>query len=684
MRYVVDIETASPCDLSARGVYNYAADPRTRLLCIAWADAEASDTEPEVWSCLDSMPLTDVFEHLLSADLLIAHNANFERTVLKQYDARFGDARRWACTALLSAAAGRPRSLRDACRSLCFPEELEKDARGKRLLNMFSIESSKLYVGAPANDLESFSQLCEYCRQDVRAERAIWRTLSGKFYDDLLRRQWLVDTRIGDAGIPIDTREIVGAKRLYEYYQADAEAHVLALTDGVPLRSTVGLRRWTAEQGYPLESFSRSAVEEALANAQMCDAAPKVAELLRLRRSVAGTAGKKFDTFLNYTCADNRIREILVSRGAHTGRYAGRGIQPQNLPRGFVDPDLLDFTRETAYIAHDEDDPHSAASLLSFGVGGQECDALASLCRDAIAAPSGRVFVVADYSAVEARVLAWLARETQVEQIFRGDGRIYEHTAAAMYKKGADSITKHERMAGKIATLALGYGGGVGALQRFAAAYGVQWTDEQAREIVTAWRASRPRTTALWQALDSHLKAVVRGSAEHSAVPVGRSRCEFRRIRIAGRPVVEFVLPSGRSMYYWAPKMDLEKDEVAIEVYGPRESCMPAVATGAVMTRIYGGVIAENLTQAVAFDLLLNALLRLGDPSGVFIRQHDPMRRLDFQVIMHVHDEIIVECAEEHAEDVAKLVCLAMETTPYWARGLILNADPEIMKRYKK
>lgn len=682
MRYVIDIETASSCDLSTRGVYNYSHDPSTRLLCIAWADADAPKAEPEVWSCCDATPMPEVFERLLKADLLIAHNANFERTVLKQFDPRFGDAKRWACTALLSAAVGRPRSLRDACRSLCFPEELEKDARGKRLLNMFSIESSKLYVGGPESDPKAFNELCEYCRQDVRAERAIWLALSGKFYDDLLRRQWLIDAQIEDAGIPVDIREITGAKRLYEYYQADAEARAVDLTGGVPLRSTVGLRKWTAEKGYALDSFSRSAVDEALANTQMCDAAPEVAELLRLRKRVAGTAGKKFDAFLNYVCPDNRIREILVSRGAHTGRYAGRGVQPQNLPRGFVDPELLDFTRHAAFIACRE--PRYAAQLLTFGVGERECDALASLCRDAIAAPPGRVFVVADYSAVEARVLAWLAGETWVEHIFEGDGRIYERTAAAMYKKSVDNITKQERMAGKIATLALGYGGGVGALQRFAAAYGVQWTDAQAQEIVTSWRASRPRTTALWRSLDGALKAVVKGPADHMTVAVGRSQCEFRRMRIAGRPVVELKLPSGRAMYYWAPRIDLEKDEVAVEVYGPPESCMPAVAAGATMTRIYGGVITENLTQAVAFDLLLGALLRLSEHDGTFRVLKDPQQRLDFQVVMHIHDEIVVECPEEQAGDVAKLVRAAMETTAYWARGLVLKAAPEIMSRYKK
>lgn len=671
-RYVVDIETTSACDLPSCGAEKYACDQSTRILCIAWDDADSPfPNGPKLWRCDRSPGLQAVFDELLGAELLIAHNAQFERSVIGQLCQALKDASRWADSAMLCGAAGRPHHLRDACYSLCLPDNLEKDARGKRLLNMFSIQSSKLYIGGPEANPQAFDELCEYCRQDVRAERAVWCALAPRFYDSLLRRQWQMDCAVNDAGIPIDVDEIRGAKAIYEYLQEEAECAAAELTGGAALRSTPALREWTAGQGWPLDSFARDAVDEALADEMQCAAHPEVEQLLRLRKAACGTAGKKFDAFLSRVCNDGRIRGALMARVAHTGRYAGRGIQPQNLPRGFADPAMLSFTRHAAHIG--ATDLHNGVEMMHLIADGQECDALASLCRDAICAPDGKVFVVADYSAVEARVLAWLAGERWVSDIFAGDGKIYERTAAAMYRKGVDAIDKHERMAGKIATLALGYGGGVGALQRFAAAYGVRWTDAEAQVIVDSWRASRPKTLALWRSVND---AFVRAVNEDKTIVVGvgeTSLVRIRRTTLAGRRVVMMELPSGRRIVYWNPTIDPENGEIAVETYGSANSSIPAQAKNAGMTRVYGGLLVENLTQAVAFDLLLGALLEIHERySG------------RCQVVMHIHDEIVAECAEQDAEFVQQAVRTAMERVPEWGRGLHLNAEPEMMRRYKK
>lgn len=672
MRWVVDIETTSACDLTACGAEKYAEDPTTKILCIAWAEADgASPDGVRLWHCASGEPISVAFIELMQADLLIAHNAAFERAVLSRFYAQFKDAALWADSAMLCGAAGRPHALREACYSLSLPENLEKDARGKRLLNMFSIQGSKLYVGGPEADPEAFAELCEYCRQDVRAERAVWRALAARFYDGLLRRQWVMDCAVNDAGIPIDVTEIEGAKAIYEYLQADAECAASELTGGAALRSTPALREWTASKGWPLDSFARAAVDEALADELQCAEHPEVARLLRLRKAACGTAGKKFDAFLSRVCSDGRIRGALMSRVAHTGRYAGRGIQPQNLPRGFADPAFLSFTRRAAYLG--AKDLRNGVETMHLIADGQECDALASLCRDAICAPDGKVFVVADYSAVEARVLAWLAGERWVNDIFAGDGKIYERTAAAMYRKSVDAIDKHERMAGKIATLALGYGGGVGALQRFAAAYGVRWTDAEAQSIVDSWRASRPKTKDLWRAVnDAFFRAV--GEDKVFVVGVGEtSLVRIRRTTLAGRRVVMMGLPSGRRIVYWEPTIDPENGEIAVETYGSANSDLPAKAKNAGMTRVYGGLLVENLTQAVAFDLLLGALLEIHE------KHADKCR-----IVMHIHDEIVVECAERDADSAASALRAAMERVPGWGNGLHLNAEPEIMRRYKK
>lgn len=671
-RLVVDIETTSACDLTTCGAEKYASDPSTRILCAAWDDADSPfPGGPKIWRCDAPGTINQLFDELLSAALLIAHNAQFERSVLGNLCPQLGEAARWADSAMVCGAAGRPHALREACYSLCLPDTLEKDARGKRLLNMFSVQASKLYVGGPGASPAAFNELCEYCRQDVRAEGAVWRALAPRFYDALLRRQWEMDCAVNDVGIPIDVDEIRGAKAIYEYLQAEAECAAAELTGGAPLRSTPALRVWTAAKGWPLDSFARDAVDEALADEMQCAAHPEVEQLLRLRKAACGTAGKKFDAFLSRVCDDGRVRGSLTARVAHTGRYAGRGIQPQNLPRGFAEPAMLAFTRRAAHLG--AVDLKNGVEMMHLIADGQECDALASLCRDAICAPEGNVFVVADYSAVEARVLAWLAGERWVNEIFAGDGKIYERTAAAMYRKSVETIDKHERMAGKIATLALGYGGGVGALQRFAAAYGVKWTDTEAQVIVDNWRRSRPRTLALWKSVND---AFIHAIREDKCFVVGvgdMSIVRIRRTTLSGRRVVMVELPSGRRIVYWNPMVDPENGEVAVETYGTANCSLRAEAKNAGMTRVYGGLLVENLTQAVAFDLLLGALLDIHE------RHSDKCR-----IVMHIHDEIVVECAEADAELVQQAVRVSMERVPQWGRGLRLNAEPEVMKRYKK
>lgn len=677
MRLVVDIETTSECDLASCGAWVYAEHPTTRLLCIAWCDAD-TDASPQSWDLLTGtyVDLEAAHDALLHAELLIAHNANFERHCLRNLAGpAFGEAQRWMCSAMLSGSLGRPRALADACKSLCLPRDKQKDARGKRLLNTFSRKTPKGKIYAPEEKPAEFAELVEYCRQDVVAERALWRALE-PFADKYLRAQWLLDCEIEDFGVPIDALEVEGARRLYGTLQADAEKRCKDLTGGVSLRSTPALRAWTRSQGWPLDSFAAEAVDEALADSMMCDQCPMVAEFLRLRKFAGGTAGKKYQAILNMLAKDGRCHGILVGRGAHTGRYVGRGIQPQNFPRGSLEKAFIPDVRRIAKNAatHDVD---SAETELAFWVGDDANDALAAILRDCIAPlREDECLVVADYSAIEARVLAWIAGETWVEDIFRGDGKIYERTAAAMYGKSVEGITKHERMAGKIATLALGYGGGVGALQAFASGYGVDFDDATADEIVSSWRKARQKTVALWSALDNLLLSVVCGPNRAQRLCVGGAKLMARRVGIAGRDTVQIVLPSGRALTYWAPRVEHvgERREIAVETYhsggGGPDSGIKAEAEGARYSRVWGGRICENIVQAVAFDLLLASLLGMRDDG--------------LKIAFHVHDEIVVIAKTKDAEDVARKMVACMTEPPEWARGLPLATEPEIMPRYRK
>lgn len=677
-RYVVDIETASECDLASCGAWVYAEHPTTRLLCIAWCDAD-TDAPPQSWDLMTGTyaDLEAAHDALLHADLLIAHNANFERHCLRNLAGpAFGEAQRWMCSAMLSGSLGRPRALADACKSLCLPRDKQKDARGKRLLNTFSRKTPAGRIYAPEEKPAEFWELVAYCRQDVIAERAIWRALE-PFADKYLRDQWLLDCEIEDNGVPIDALEVEGARRLYAKLQADAEKRCIEITGGVSMRSTPALRSWTRSQGWPLDSFAAAAVDEALADTMMCEQCPTVAEFLRLRKTAAGTAGKKYEAIKSMLAKDGHCHGILVGRGAHTGRYVGRGLQPQNLPRGSLEKAFIPEVRRIARDAATHD-VYSAETELAFWVGDGGNDALAAILRDCIAPLcEDECLVVADYSAIEARVLAWLAGESWVEDIFRGDGKIYERTAAAMYGKSVESITKHERMAGKIATLALGYGGGVGALQAFAAGYGVAFTEDQGAEIVTSWRKARPRTVSLWRELDNLLLSVVCGASTRAQrLCVGGAQLMARREKISGRDTVQIVLPSGRALTYWAPRVEHVGDrrEIAVETYhsggGGPGSGINAEAEGARYSRVWGGRICENIVQAVAFDLLLASLLR--------------MREAGLKIAFHVHDEIVVVAKSKDAAAVARMMVACMTEPPDWARGLPLATEPEIMPRYRK
>lgn len=678
MRLVVDIETTSECDLSACGAWVYAEHPTTRLLCIAWCDAD-TDAAPQSWDRLTGTDaeLEAAYDALLRADLLIAHNANFERHCLRNLAGpAFGEAQRWMCSAMLSGSLGRPRALADACKSLCLPRDKKKDARGTRLLSTFSYKTPKGRIYAPEEKPAEFWELVAYCRQDVVAERAIWRALE-PFADKHLRAQWLLDCEIEDNGVPIDALEVEGARRLYACLQGDAEKRCHEITGGVSMRSTPALRAWTRSQGWSLDSFAAAAVDEALADTMMCEQCPTVAEFLRLRKIAGGTAGKKYDAIMRMRAKDGKCHGILVGRGAHTGRYVGRGIQPQNFPRGSLEKAFIPDVRRIAKNAatHDVD---SAETELTFWVGDGANDALSAILRDCIAPLlEDECLVVSDYSAIEARVLAWLAGESWVEDIFRGDGKIYERTAAAMYGKSVDDISKHERMAGKIATLALGYGGGVGALQAFAAGYGIAFDDAQGAEIVTSWRKARPKTVELWSALDNLLLgAVCSAYSRQHRICIGGARLMARREKIAGRDTVQIVLPSGRALTYWAPRVEQVGDrrEIAVETYGAGgggpDSRLHAEAEGAHYARVWGGRICENIVQAVAFDLLLASLLRTRDEG--------------LKIAFHVHDEIVVVAKTNDAEDVARKMVACMTEPPEWARGLPLATEPEIMPRYRK
>lgn len=674
-KYVIDIETTSAVDITACGSWVYAEHPSTKVLCLAYADADSQDP-PKVISVADkdaAEELPKVIGMLLSAERLIAHNANFEREVLRELNPAFGERGRWIDTATLCGMVGRPRGLKDACKSLLFPADKQKDTRGVRLIGMFSCQGRKGYK-LPEQAPAEFAEFCEYCRQDVTAEREIYQKLIPHI-DPYVLGQHDLDFQITDNGVPVDFAEVLGASKLYGRLQSEAEDLALKITGGAPMRSTKALREWTASKGWPLESFSADAVDAALNDEFMCSSHPDVAEFLELRKAASGTAGKKYDAILAMVAKDYRCHGVLVSRAAHTGRYAGRGLQPQNLPRGTFDKNLIPVIRDIAKRASRDDSLEDSLIDLEMVAGARSCGALTTIIRDCITPlKSDECLVVSDYSAIEARVLAWLAGESWVEDIFAGDGKIYERTAAAMYGKSIESITKQERMAGKISTLALGYGGGLGAFSRMAAAYGINFDDEAAQGIMDSWRNSRPKTVSLWRSLDTMVKTAVESGKAY--VKLKNTQLEATAEQVAGRNVLTITIPSGRKIFYWSPKtvrLENGRAEVVVESYGStgdNYAGLTPEAEGAHYSKLYGGKLTENIVQAIAFDVLLGSLFKLN------------ARGLN--IAFHVHDEIVVVCKRLSAEKVADTMRADMTQPPAWARGLVLATEPEIVDRYRK
>ena len=639
----IDIETYSSAPLPRCGVYRYCDAPDFEIFLFSYAfddnpvktiDLASGETLPkEVISALEDPNI-----------IKVAYNAQFERVCLSRYLGRWLDPRQWRCTMVMAAYLTLPGRLADAAVTLGTTEK--KMEEGKDLIRYFSVpcKPTKTNGGRtrnlPADAPEKWAVYKQYNVQDVETERAIRKALEKYPLPEQEWELYALDQQINDRGVRVDKKLVKNAIADDAVFAQAACQRAKELTGLENPGSVNQLKAWLADQDMPMESLARKIVQEKAAQTDGI-----VAELLNLRLELSKTSVKKYEAMARCVCRDGRVHGLLQFYGANrTGRWAGRLVQAQNLPQNHL-PDL-ELARDIVKTGDEE-----LLDTLYASVPGT----LSELIRTAFIPKDGCRFLVADFSAIEARVLAWLANEEWVLEEFRGKGKIYEATASRMFHIPQESIVKGNpnyeyRQKGKQATLSCGYGGGVGALK----AMGAKMPEEEMQPLVDAWRAANPNIVAFWGALDRAARAIIR---RKTSARIGKVALYWQDDKMFMR------LPSGRNLCYQSPHFTENRfGGDAIGYYAPNAAGQMTVQ------ETFGGKLAENATQAIARDILAHALLTL-EKNG-------------YPVIFHVHDEAVIEMSI--GQGALEEACRLMAIAPNWAEELPLRADGYECMYYRK
>lgn len=653
MRHLsIDLETYSENDIKL-GIPKYVECPNFKILLFAYAwdfgevyvvDLTRGEEVPA--DVIDALTDPEVTKHAFNAafELHCLHRSG----ILTPY-------RQWACTQLHGLYLGYPKSLDGIGKALGLPQDKKKSASGKALIRYFCLpcKPTKRNGGRtrnlPKHDPDKWAAFKAYNVQDVVTEMEVCRRLAAFPVPDALQEEWATDQKINRHGVLLDLDLVRGALQI----DADEKQHLMqeaaAITGLDNPNSRDQLLKWLNDNtNVEMEKLTKESVAEALEVAD--DTAAKV---LDIRRRLSKTSVKKYEMMNAAAGEDNRVRGVLQFYGANrTGRWAGRLIQGQNLPRNYLRN--LDLARDLVRRGNRE-----AVALLFGDVG----DTLSQLIRTAIIAPEGKLLCISDFSAIEARVLAWLAGEKWVLEAFDRGEDIYCATASGMFhvpveKHGANS---HLRQKGKIAVLASGYQGGPNALISMGALK-MGLTEEELPDIVSRWRKANPRIVDFWQKVENAALYVM-----NTARPVGLDRgIIFARESnpVDGSDFLTITLPSGRKLFYPSPHLAVNAFE--------RQALHYRTQVGANWgtNSTYGGKLTENITQAVARDCLAAAITRLTDAG--------------YRIIMHVHDEVVIEIDETDPEATLTEVNAFMGDPLPWAPGLHLTAAGFISKYYMK
>ena len=639
----IDLETYSSVDLKKAGVYAYTSAPDFEILLFAYA----WDDEPvQIVDLASNEQLPPEILVALTDDSIIktAFNAAFERTCLSVYLKQQLSPKAWRCTAVQSAMLALPLHLAGVAQVLGLDEQ--KMDEGKRLIKYFCTpcKPTKTNGGRtrnlPHHAPDKWATFKEYCKQDVEVERSIRRKIESYPIPDQEQELWMLDQTINDRGILVDTTLVKRCIECDRQYRSGIFAEAKELTGLENPNSVAQLKDWLLGNGLEIESLSKKVVKEMAGNTE-----GEIQRLLELRQEMAKTSIKKYLAIERSLCPDQRVRGLLQFYGANrTGRWAGRLVQVHNLPQNHL-PDL-EAAREIVKAGDFE-----FLEMVYESVPG----VLSELIRTAFIPAPGHRFLVADFAAIEARVVAWLAGEQWRLDVFKTHGKIYEASASQMFKVPIESITKTSplRQKGKIAELALGYGGGVGALTNMGALE-MGLSEGELQPLVDAWREANPNIVNLWWDIDHAAMKAVRDNTPQSVGPMGF---------LYSKGMLFVTLPSGRRLAYVKPRIETNK-------FGRNGLTYEGIGLNRQWSRIetYGPKLVENIVQATARDCLAEAMMRV--------------EKAGYKIVMHVHDEIVVEAPVDFGS--LKEVCQIMGQPLPWAKGLPLRADGFETGFYKK
>lgn len=640
----IDIETYSSVNLIKSGLYKYVQSGDFEILLFAYA----YDQDPVTIIDLaqgEQIPQTVLQDLYNPVILKIAHNASFEFNALsKFFNTRL---EQWHCTMVHALYCGFPASLSDVGNALNFPQDKRKMSAGKALIKYFCIPCAATQANGgrtrnyPKHSLDRWEIFKTYCIQDVVTEREIYHNLQYYPIPELEKYYWLQDQQINAYGTGIDLKLVQGALAMSDQIKAELSGKAKDITGLDNPNSVAQLKEWIMNNSdLELENLNKATVSEILAES---NEETMITEMLKIRRELGKTSVKKYATMKECVCEDGRVRGLLQFYGANrTGRYAGRLVQIQNLPKNFLK--TLDIARD--FVKQQRIDAIRV-------IYGNIPDTLSQLIRTAFIPKEGHHFCVADFSAIEARVIAWMSGEQWRLDVFKTHGKIYEASASAMFGVPLDSIAKGRenydlRAKGKVAELALGYGGGAGALIAMGAlTQGL--TEEELPDIVKRWRASSRRIYDFWYAVERAAQEAV----EYGVITSLPSGVTFSR----DENFLFIRLPSGRTLFYSRPVLQPnDRNGKTLWYYGVNQKTRKwePIST-------WGGKLVENIIQAVARDILCNAIANL--------------MHAGYCINFHIHDEVILEIPNEdtakNLEDAIQRMC----ALPSWANGLPLNAD---------
>lgn len=634
-RLFCDLETYSSVDITKAGAFKYveSEDFELLLLAYAWDDGPVRVLDLLDPNGHDEMP--DIMSGILDPNTVkVAHNSAFERACLRKYTGRYLPPEEWEDTMILASMNGLPLSLDAAGTALELRDQKIKE--GTALISYFckpcrpTIANGGRTRNLPEHAPDKWERFKTYCKRDVEVEQAMYRRLRSFPVTDFERKVWALDARINERGVLIDTEFVAAAIDMDSTCRERHMTEMQRLTGLENPNSVAQLKDWLEAAGMSVDSLNKAAVLE------MKDKAtdPTTRRVLELRQQLGKTSVTKYEAMQSAVCADGRVRGLLQYYGAgRTGRWAGRLVQVQNLPQNHLDQ--IGTVRELVRQRDLE-----TLELCFDSVP----DVLSQLIRTAFVAKAGHVFHVADYSAIEARVIAYLAGEKWRMDVFRNGGDIYCSSASAMFKVPVvkHGVNGHLRQKGKIAELACGYGGGVGALRAFGADK-MGLTEEEMQDIVTQWRAASPSIPRFWRDVECAAVRAINNPGRTTTVPCG---VKYRRDGDALR----CRLPSGRILSYWGAKLDTDG---SICFMGQNQTTRKWEKTGT-----WGGKLVENIVQAYARDGLAVAMVRLAEEG--------------WKICFHVHDEVIVEAPIGTSwEQVAEIMGRPID----WAPGLLLRGD---------